>query len=155
MSKYPEAGFLKEFVRRTQYNLSIIENLSAENNDGYEVTQLLNSMFGMLILPKEKYWEKLSGIKNSQVKVFAKISKDKEIPNMNYQEFIKKMRNCVAHPAKMQFVQDEKSEISAMKFIDRYNGSDFNITLTMSELKKICHELCTVLTEKIAELEGM
>ena len=47
MAEYPEAEFFKEFFRRTKHNLECIE----QQNDAYSVTQLINSLFGMLIFP--------------------------------------------------------------------------------------------------------
>ena len=51
MAEYPEAEFFKEFFRRTKHNLECIE----QQNDAYSVTQLINSLFGMLIFPQQKY----------------------------------------------------------------------------------------------------
>lgn len=56
--EYPQAGFLKEFVKRTQVNLKVIEQQAKENPESaFEVTQLLNSLFGLLILPEQKYYK--------------------------------------------------------------------------------------------------
>jgi len=43
-----------EFIARTQKNLIAIECLKEKGVEVYEVTQLLNSMLGLLIFPKER-----------------------------------------------------------------------------------------------------
>ena len=39
---------IRDFAERTRKNLGIIEGLHAEGGEGYEVTQLVNSMLGLL-----------------------------------------------------------------------------------------------------------
>jgi len=48
-----------EFIARTQKNLIAIECLKDISCKVYEVTQLLNSMLGLLIFPKERFFEKI------------------------------------------------------------------------------------------------
>ena len=67
MSYYSKEDFEYDFIARTKKNLEFIENRykqeikdgkkDSEIEDVFEVTQLINSFFGLLILPKERYFE--------------------------------------------------------------------------------------------------
>lgn len=56
--------FISDFAERTKANLETIKKISRgdypELNNVYEVTQLINSFLGLVVLPNEKYkkWEK-------------------------------------------------------------------------------------------------
>ena len=47
-----DSEFLKDFVLRTKANISMCQS-------PYEVTQLVNSLIGLLILPKEQYYQNI------------------------------------------------------------------------------------------------
>ena len=49
-----EESFIKDFANRTKVNY---QKLSPE---AYEVTQLINSMIGLLIIPEQKAYNKIS-----------------------------------------------------------------------------------------------
>ena len=72
MSNYRNSDFLNDFTTRTKENLRVIDNLlylkksddlkwknklidRVLNSEVYEVTQRINSFFGFVILPFEKY----------------------------------------------------------------------------------------------------
>ncbi|NMC57860.1 MAG: hypothetical protein GYA51_00475 [Candidatus Methanofastidiosa archaeon] len=44
-----------DFITRTKMNLEFIENQALKNNKVFEVTQLINSMLGLLVFPCETY----------------------------------------------------------------------------------------------------
>ena len=56
MTAYSEENLIIDFVRRTKCNLLFIEDSVKENPDKriYEVTQLINSLIGLVVLPFEK-----------------------------------------------------------------------------------------------------
>lgn len=159
MSEYPKTGFLKEFVRRIYINLNLIEETASKDKDkAYETTQLLNSLFGLIIVPEQKYYNCLQNIPNKDVPIFMEIKSKIEccdIKTLNYQGFIKHLRNCISHPNHMEFLNNNNNEIKQIKLIDKDgNKSTFSIQLEIEELKSICHELCGVLIEKLDNLEG-
>ena len=60
MSGYIFQGFVKDFSGRTRQNMKVIDAIYDEHSDDpdkkvYEVTQVINSLFGMVIVPYEKY----------------------------------------------------------------------------------------------------
>ena len=56
MSCYNYTHFIKQFADRTTENLQIIDSFSL-NPDSKEVTQLINSFLGLLVVPSERYKE--------------------------------------------------------------------------------------------------
>lgn len=53
---------VKDFAERTLVNLRQIESLSESGYEAYEVTQLINSLLGLLIFPKERFHESIPEI---------------------------------------------------------------------------------------------
>ena len=47
-------AFVGDFAKRTLANLNIIEQEIRENKDAYEVTQLINSLLGLIVFPFER-----------------------------------------------------------------------------------------------------
>lgn len=50
---------VKDFAKRTRHNLEIIRRHKEHDYEAYEVTQLVNSLLGLIVLPKEKSNPKL------------------------------------------------------------------------------------------------
>ena len=48
---------IRDFAERTRANLRAIERLGTEGVEAYETTQLLNSMLGLLVFPREEFIE--------------------------------------------------------------------------------------------------
>ena len=61
MSAYNQGEFIKDFMERTQKNQTIInEKHEVEERDGleisaFEITQRINSLFGFVIMPQERF----------------------------------------------------------------------------------------------------
>lgn len=68
MGLYNFEMFLNDFSYRTQKNLDTIYKLK-NNEDVYEVTQLINSLFGSIILPYERYQEQYFKNLNNERKI--------------------------------------------------------------------------------------
>ena len=107
-----------EFIARTQKNLIAIECLKDKGGEVYEVTQLLNSMLGLLIFPKERrLYEKI------QPKSWdTMVEEGWPLPSEDYshvsdlEQLITNMRNAVAH-CKFNLTTDH-DEISSIEFRD-------------------------------------
>ena len=44
-----------DFAQRTRTNLRALERLRAQGHEVFEVTQLINSMLGLLVFPREEF----------------------------------------------------------------------------------------------------
>jgi hypothetical protein len=50
---------IRDFARRTKANLAAIDRLRADGHEVYEVTQLINSMLGLLVFPQQKFYDQI------------------------------------------------------------------------------------------------
>jgi len=50
---------VKDFIKRTDHNLETIEAINAQGDEVYEVTQLINSLLGLLILPQQEFFNSI------------------------------------------------------------------------------------------------
>lgn len=132
--------FIKDFVMRTKSNLFFLEKSQ------YEVTQLINSMIGFLIIPEQKQYNHIVDGMIDDV-LFQKISncidKNTYSTAVNLQQICRHLRNAVAH-SNISF-QAEKPNISSQpliihsaKFVDENKRTNeyIEITLTIELLKE-------------------
>ena len=107
-----------EFIARTQKNLIAIECLKEEGVEVYEVTQLLNSMLGLLIFPKERrLYEKIQPKSwDTMVEEGWPLPSGDNAHVSDLEELIRHMRNAVAH-CKFNLTTDH-DEISSIEFRD-------------------------------------
>lgn len=85
--------FIKQFSERTLNNLDIIEENACNNDNskerkGFEVTQLINSMFGLVLVPYEAYKD-LIRKKVQNMNVISGGIKDKKTENQLCDEWLK------------------------------------------------------------------
>ncbi len=107
-----------EFIARTQKNLIAIECLKEKGVEVYEVTQLLNSMLGLLIFPKERrLYEKIQPKSwDTMVEEGWPLPSGDNAHVSDLEELIRHMRNAVAH-CKFNLTTDH-DEISSIEFRD-------------------------------------
>ena len=105
-----------EFIARTQKNLIAIECLKEKGVEVYEVTQLLNSMLGLLIFPKERrLYEKIQPKSwDTMVEEGWPLPSGDNAHVSDLEELIRHMRNAVAH-CKFNLTTDH-DEISSIEF---------------------------------------
>ena len=140
MSSYNIECFLKDFANRTIKNLKFVEKYAFYENDLYEVTQLINSLLGLIIIPVETYKKKqrlsdeklrkLSGANYNSVKNLIKICHDEKRLYSDYwydndgvkvDSFIAHLRNAIAHSGNhgIRFYPiSENGKISNIMFFD-------------------------------------
>jgi hypothetical protein len=103
---------LLDFVRRTRENLELTEQWRLEHRDARfnEVTHLINSLLGFIVLPKERVLERLRQVEVTRAGVpkwgvrFELIEKGGRLP-ADLRPFLKGLRNSVAH-ASFEFASD-------------------------------------------------
>ena len=83
-------AFLGDFAERTIVNLEMIEKSSSS----YEVTQLINSLLGLIIFPKERNWDmQYSTGWNSVLHKYVVYSKK----SMTDSNLMRNLRNAIGH----------------------------------------------------------
>ena len=104
-----------EFISRTEKNLRAIEKLSQEGESVYEVTQLINSLLGLLVYPRERFFETIPDItQETMINEGWPLPSGENAQVSGLKELIRYMRNAVAH-FNIEFITD-KNEIEGIRF---------------------------------------
>jgi hypothetical protein len=174
MSEYNHEYFINSFVERTQKNYEQILNLKAKKQEVFEVTQLINSLFGLLILPFEKFRYKSSKedcateknlkfnasseyeeieklmkqLKEEQRLVSTYNSRENDFP---VSSFVKHLRNAIAHSGEtgLQFLPyDESGEITEVYFCDEDKSNNdreyFCVKMTINEIRSLVNNISSM-----------
>ena len=110
---------VKDFAERTKRNLENIRKTSQNESQTKvcEVTQLLNSMLGLLVFPPQQYFETIPKVPLSdlEAKGWPKIKQSPDFPNpvCTLDRLMRYLRNAVAH-FNMKFLTNESRQISGI-----------------------------------------
>ena len=169
MSCYNYTHFIKEFADRTTENLRIIESFSYKP-EKKEVTQLINSLLGLLVVPSERYKEESSEKEREEnslrvcspemyrniKKLIAQLKKEKKLYNdygyaRKYPvcDFIHHLRNAVCHSGNKTLIFtpiEENKEIETVIFYDTYTNPsgkmyEFCVELTVEQIRNLIAEI--------------
>jgi hypothetical protein len=137
MTEYKEIddSVVKDFAQRTLDNLLFIESNKKQRNV-YEVTQLINSMLGLLVFPKEEFWDTISPIPLSEIPSIQKlvIRRDTyEEPCDDLKILIRHIRNSVSHFS-LEF-RNDKNYISGIEMRDEYKGQEWRAEISIFDLR--------------------
>jgi hypothetical protein len=94
-----------DFAERTRANLAVIDQLAKHGAlqgtpEVFEVTQLINSMLGLLVLPQQRFVNDIPKTPMSELeaKGWPCIRANAPYKNCNtLQELVRKLRNSIAH----------------------------------------------------------
>ncbi len=125
----------RDFAQRTKL---LIESYKGE----YEVTLLVNCCLGLLIVPKEKDFNKIPdeeipiktgiwGINRESITVKC------EQCGYNLRHVIRRIRNGICH-FHIKTIPDDHNNIS---FLEIRDGNDFMVTLSISQLRELAFSL--------------
>ncbi len=129
---YSKQDGIKDFIKRTKENLDLYIDQNKRNPSRYpwEVTAIINSFLGLIILPQEKETELLKNIKIPRITEKIKISK------RTSEALFKHLRNSVAHGHFFDNIIGEEN-IEKISFTD-YNPINkkrtFQITLSIQDI---------------------
>nr|WP_319565535.1 HEPN family nuclease [uncultured Rhodoferax sp.] len=139
-----ESDFHRCFMERTQENL--------KNYQGnYEATQLINSLLGLLIVPKEKLFEKipttpLNELPPSEWGDVSKWVTQKIKCNLGHdhtltlRQFVQKLRNSVAHFHIQPY--PETGTVEGFEFADK---PSFKAKIPVAELDRFVKQVASTL----------
>ena len=169
MSGYNMEYFISDFAERTKTNLKLINEMAESPfQKAYEVTQLINSLLGLVVLPNEKYknWQKKKShaMKAAENKIWdlldiceadnRYVNSYNDAKSKDVLKVIDHIRNSVSHSGKMGLhfypvVEGGDSNITHIIFYD----SNYSILLSRNspeEAHENAREFCLKLTIKEA-----
>ena len=164
MSAYDYEHFVNDFIYRTQANLNTIDKMVNSNKDSevYEITQLMNSLFGLLIVPFERYkkveenelktkngYNELTTAIQNIKHLYTNYQDDKDAcDNFRVSNFIKHLRNALAHLGNDRVLfLDEEQKLTGMIFYDSYKDKEtdflyeFCVELDFNSFKQIVENI--------------
>lgn len=108
---------VRDFALRTRKNLEAIEALHDLNAEVYEVTQLINSMLGLLVFPQQEYVETIPKTPLDQLRqdgwpIPRVTGGFQQVTDLN--QLIRYLRNAVAH-FNIEFIGDGESNIKVLR----------------------------------------
>lgn len=140
---------VRDFARRTLHNLELVREAKRKGHEAYEVTQLINSLLGLLVLPRERYIESIPAVPLEQLRregwpepvlsgEFADVS--------DLRDLIRVLRNSIAH-FNIEFIADS-GEIDGVRLANRHRGSiRWRATLTLEDLEEITSRFAAIILE--------
>lgn len=137
---------IRDFANRTYQNLKTIEDLHAQGDRVYEITQLINSMLGLVVLPKER---DLLATREDRDKPLEELVAE-GWPELNptvraknvrtLGDFTRFLRNSVAH-FNWEVVSHGSGTIDALKLWNDYDGhTTYEVTLTVTQLRTLLQQ---------------
>lgn len=157
MSTYDYERFVNDYIDRTKHNLEVIETTKEK---AYEITQYMNSLFGLLIVPYERYKgleeNDLIGVDGyKEIVGFIKMLKRQNSYYSNYFidrkspviQFIKHLRNALAHSGNNQiYFLDDEGKLTGIIFYDYFitekgRTLEFCIELDFNSLKQLINKI--------------
>ena len=131
----------KDFFERTLYNLELYEKNHADNPDeyNYEVTMMLNSLLGLLVVLKER----TTLLNKVDISFLGYRGKTKN--------FFWHMRNSIAHGHFIDNIKvnETTKEIEEITFIDKdpdTKEETFCYTLTIEKLRQLIDNVKNIIT---------
>ena len=109
--------FIIDFAKRTRANLEFIEAAEKDSQSVFEVTQLANSLLGLLIFPKERYMDSIPNTPLAELvsngwpdikTTYGQLQQD------TLRELMRMLRNSIAH-CNVEFIAETDSVISGIK----------------------------------------
>lgn len=193
MSAFQNVYFVNEFAYRTKLNYyyqkkrfakseeeridaeAEIENVLREMNrkgfaveEYYEVTDLINSLVGLLVFPEQATYRYISSRENDMRQLFPHLWKcmqsadyrntyeDEDGDKNSPQNIIRHLRNSLSHNKVMIVPKSatigNKQQITAITFKDekrKPNGQrqEFALTISVKDLEKVVMEICDYLIQ--------
>ena len=110
---------VQDFAYRTRKNLDLLRILQAEDPEVeiYEVTQLVNSLLGLLIFPQQSYIDEIPHIPLQELKedgwpIPRIIGEYPQVKNLN--QLVRYLRNAIAH-FNVHFLVDDHRQLTGIQ----------------------------------------
>jgi len=142
---------VKDFAKRTKHNLRLIQEHHKKGNEAYEVTQLINSCLGLLVLPQQNFIRSIP-----ETPIDKLIDDGWIIPTVdgNYpqvkdlNELMRYMRNAIAH-CNIEFISDSEDKLKSIKIWNK-NGkkTTWIATLGLKELESLLDNFIKLILEE-------
>lgn len=146
-------NLVRDFALRTRKNLDALRAIQQSQSDVYEVTQLINSMLGLLVFPQQRYVHRIPQVSLDELYKqgwpIPKVVGDyPQVANLN--QLVRYLRNAIAH-FNLEFISDGFGKIQGLKVWNtdprRGNIITWRAELTIDDIEKITDKFIELLLE--------
>lgn len=149
---------IRDFALRTRINLEYIErevSIDSTEPEVYEVTQLVNSLLGLIVFPREEY---MSRLPQAQTPLAELVKQGWAVPRVveDYPQvktlgkLIDYMRHAISH-CNIKFISNTQREITGIKLWNCEYGRPEKITwkaeLNIEELRNLAFKFIDLIIE--------
>lgn len=145
-------NLVKDFALRTRKNLVALRELQKAQPEAeiYEVTQLINSMLGLLVFPQQKYVRSIPKTPLDELvrQGWPVPQVDGNYPQAeNLNDLVRLLRNSISH-CNMEFQSDSCGEITGLVVWNtepRNGQTTWRATMTIEDIEKISDKFIDLL----------
>lgn len=153
--RYSDENLLWDYAQRTRKNLEFIEKTVREEPGAelFEVTQLINSLLGLLVFPFERLRDQIPEKTLADLEadgwIVPKVSG--EFPQVeDLSKLVQYLRNSVAH-FNMEFVADQNGQIEGLRVWNRNRGrKDWEAEVKIAELRDLTTRFLDLIQERVS-----
>lgn len=136
-----DTPLVRSFAARTRKNLEYIEKQQELGEDVFEVTQLINSLLGLLVFPREIFIDALPDMTliEAEAKGWPKIEFiEGHIEPQNIKSLVRFLRNGIAH-FNIEFIANDENQIHEVEIWNTYQGKTRKAKLTLDHIRQIAY----------------
>lgn len=154
-----------DFVVRTKANLAAIEDIARRESYAptdsasvhreksvYEVTQLINSLLGLIFLPQQNYFDEIPSTSSSDLEKdgWFRPLMNGELPEdlKNLNDLMRYVRNSVAH-FNIKFFADSAGQINGLKIwnVNRAKKVNWTAQLSLTDLRLLLEKFTDLILD--------
>lgn len=147
-------NLVSDFAQRTKANLELVDREARRGKPGtaFEVTQLVNSMLGLLVFPQQRWFDRIPKTPMSELidAGWPSITVYGEVPGNDLRGLSRYLRNGITH-FNIRFLTDDSGQISGLAIwnIPR-NGirRNWEANLSVVSLRFIALEFIRLLSDQ-------
>jgi hypothetical protein len=110
----------REFAERTRENLAYIDTAKGRGESVYEVTQLVNSLLGLLIFPQQRWYNRIPITPLNSLNDWPTIQQSSQYLTCNtVKELMRRFRNSITHGRVEFYSSRPDNEITEIRFQDK------------------------------------
>jgi hypothetical protein len=146
---------IADFAKRTEANLQTIRRLANDRGamPAFEVTQLVNSMLGLLVFPQQRYLDRIpetpiDELENSGWPIPEVVGRYDQVPNLR--QLVRMLRNAITH-CNLEFepgVSDEIEALTVWNTDPRSGKVTWKARLTVADLDAITTRFVALLLDR-------
>ena len=160
--QYEQDHLMLDFARRTQKNLEFVEqyvaaHASEPDVELYEVTQLINSLLGLLVFPQQSFYSKIPPISLDDLRAagWPEIKMAGQLRNNDLLGLLSYLRNAVTH-CNIEFetrdgrvcgvrLWNVPFEFSRCNREIQFSEADWKASLSIEDLRKMVYRFIALL----------